>query len=120
MRPLTCAPRGFLDIIRNYGPQALASYYGGSGLEDSMRANAGLFRVFGSPNDMGPGSICNTSSCVFTPMTTYGVTEAVLVKDIGHSEIIFCWGKIQRRIQARCLPIGQSWRRKSGARSWLS
>ena len=26
-------------------------------------------------------------------MTTYGVTEAVLVKDIGHSEIIFCWGK---------------------------
>lgn len=90
---LTCASRGFLDIIRNYGPQALASYYGGSGLEDSMRANAGLFRVFGSPNDMGPGSICNTSSCVFTPMTTYGVTEAVLVKDIGHSEIIFCWGK---------------------------
>lgn len=90
---LTCASRGFLDIIRNYGPQALASYYGGSGLEDSMRANAGLFRVFGSPNDMGPDSICNTSSCVFTPMTTYGVTEAVLVKDIGHSEIIFCWGK---------------------------
>ena len=90
---LTFASRGFLDIIRKHGPQALASYYGGSGLEDSMRENAGLFRVFGSPNDMGPGSICNTSSCVFTPMTTYGVTEAMLVKDIGHSEIIFCWGK---------------------------
>ncbi|MFQ9703829.1 MAG: hypothetical protein ACLR0U_20255 [Enterocloster clostridioformis] len=42
-----------------------------------MRENAGLFRVFGSPNDMGPGSICNTSSLrVYARMTTYGVTES--------------------------------------------
>ncbi|MFQ9703828.1 MAG: hypothetical protein ACLR0U_20250 [Enterocloster clostridioformis] len=30
MRALTFASRGFLDIIRKHGPQALASYYGGA------------------------------------------------------------------------------------------
>lgn len=84
---------GFGKIMEEYGPRALASYHGGSGLEDSMNDNMRFFAHFGSPNDMGPGSICNTSSNLFTPVTTYGIPTPMLRQDIENSEVIFIWGK---------------------------
>lgn len=83
----------FGKIIAEYGPRALASYFGGSGLEDSMNDNTRIFSHFGSPNDMGPGSICNTSSNLLTPVTTYGIPTPMLVQDVAGSEAVFIWGK---------------------------
>lgn len=83
----------FEKIMAEFGPQALASYFGGSGLEDSMGEHSDFFGKFGSPNDMGPGSICNVSSNLMTPVTTYGVTTPMLLQDIPNSKAVFVWGK---------------------------
>lgn len=85
--------RRFGEIMDAYGAKGLASYYGGSGLEDSMCDNTAFFAHFGSPNDMGPGSICNTSSNTITPATTFGVPKSMLASDVENSDTVFIWGK---------------------------
>lgn len=61
----------FERSIGEYGLRALASYFGGSGLEGSVNDNTHIFSHFGSPGDTGPGSICNTSPNLLTPATAY-------------------------------------------------
>lgn len=91
------AADGFLAIKEKYGPNALASYIGGSGREDAtIRCYMGpnsFFAHLGSHNDLSMGSTCNISSNFITPVTTYGVPTPQLLQDINHSEVIFVWGK---------------------------
>ena len=85
-------------IVAQYGPQALASYTGGSLLEESYNTiktrAGGFFANLGSPNDMSASSTCNYSSNVLTPLTTYGIPKnGHILADTENSEIIFIWGK---------------------------
>lgn len=82
------------DCLAKYGPRSLASYQGGSSLEDSLRDfGKKFFHHLGSPNDMSSGSICNISSNVIAPITVMGLTSREIRADIKHSDVIFLWGK---------------------------
>ena len=105
------AADGFRKAAGQYGPQALASYFGQGVLEDAIgKAGEQFFAHLGSPNDMNCGSICNVVSSVIAPVTTVGVPKFYMVQDLEHCDAVFVWGKnpktddgpagIYRRIRA--------------------
>lgn len=102
------AAENFLRIKEKYGAQALVSYVGTSGREESTMyafsgreatvANSrmrkkGFFENIGSPNDMTCGSTCFTAANVLAPVSTCGVQQLDQMPDIENTELIFVWGK---------------------------
>ena len=97
---LDLAASNFLEIKEKYGAQALVSYYGTSGREDSTRigftgegSKLGFFEHLGSPNDMSCGATCFTSANILAPVTTCGVPQPAQGPDLQNTELIFIWGK---------------------------
>lgn len=102
------AAENFLKIKEKHGAQALVSYVGTSGREESTmyafsgrEASAaasrmrkkGFFENLGSPNDMTCGSTCFTAANVLAPVSTCGVPQLFQKADIENTELIFVWGK---------------------------
>jgi anaerobic selenocysteine-containing dehydrogenase len=82
-----------LECKEKYGARSLASYLGGSSLEDSIREFGDkFFQHIRSPNDMSSGSICFVSSRIMAPVTTLGMVGRRIVADIDNSDVIFVWG----------------------------
>ena len=85
------------SIIDRFGAKALASYTGGSLLEESymqiVMMGGGFWRHLGSPNDMMASSTCNFSSNTLVPMTTLGLGRPSMPTDLTESDAVFVWGK---------------------------
>ena len=85
------------SIIDRFGAKALASYTGGSLLEESymqtVMRGGGFWRHLGSPNDMMASSTCNFSSYTLTMQTTFGLSKHAIPTDLSESDAVFIWGK---------------------------
>lgn len=90
---LDYAGRKLRDIIGRDGPDAVATYFGGSAREDCTMMCLEFNRIIGSASGFSCVSTCNFSSNFLTPVTTIGVRTPQLLQDVDNSEIVFVWGK---------------------------
>ncbi len=79
-----------LHLLRNqYGPQSLAIYQGeGTGHQEIKYYMKRFANVFGTPNFMGVGSICNAARTLADTLTFGGVTKP----DIANTQSLILWG----------------------------
>lgn len=80
-------------VMDHWGPDAVASYFGGSAREDCNMMCLAFNRLIGSASGYSCGSTCNFSSNFLTPVTTMGVPTPQLYQDMENSEVVFVWGK---------------------------
>lgn len=80
-------------VMDQYGPDAVASYFGGSAREDCNMRCLSFTRELGSVSGFSCSSTCNFSSNVLTPLSTMGVRTPDLLHDVDHCDIVFLWGK---------------------------
>jgi len=72
-----------------YGPQCLALYHGeGTGHQEIKYYMKRFANVYGTPNFMGVGSICNAARTMADTLTLGGVTKP----DIAHTDFLIIWG----------------------------
>jgi anaerobic selenocysteine-containing dehydrogenase len=79
-----------LHLLRDmYGPQALAIYQGeGIGHQEIKCYMKRFANVYGTPNFMGVGSICNVARTMADTLTFGGVTKP----DIANTRLLIIWG----------------------------
>ena len=79
-----------LHLLRDqYGPQSLAIYQGeGTGHQEIKYYMKRFANVFGTPNFMGVGSICNAARTLADTITFGGVTKP----DIANTNALILWG----------------------------
>ncbi len=76
-------------IREAYGPQSLAIYHGeGVGHQEIKSYMKRFANVYGTPNFMGVGSICNTARTMADTLTLGQVTRP----DIPHTRFLMIWG----------------------------
>ena len=92
-----------LEIKRNFGPEAVMTYIG-RGLFDKGLIEAfappginnfspkSLIFPFGSPNNAGCGSVCNTSYNMLAGIPTFGLPMASTYADYANAKLIMVWG----------------------------
>jgi len=91
------------DIKARYGPQALMTYVGRGGFEQSLidiYAPAGSFLPaannvlfpFGSPNTAGCNSLCYVTQGLLAPIPTVGVAADFTFSDFENTNLIVVWG----------------------------
>lgn len=77
------------DIKDRYGPQSLAIYHGeGIGHQELKYYIKRFANVYGTPNFMSVGSICNAARTMADTLTLGGVTKP----DISNSRFMIFWG----------------------------
>jgi anaerobic selenocysteine-containing dehydrogenase len=83
------AVENLLRLRNQYGPQTVAIYQGeGIGHQEIKYYMKRFANVFGTPNFMGVGSICNFSRTLAETITLGGVTKP----DIANSRFLIIWG----------------------------
>ena len=76
-------------IKNKYGPESLAIYHGeGVGHQEIKYYIKRFANVYGTPNFMGVGSICNASRTLAETLTLGGLTKP----DITKSDFLIVWG----------------------------
>ena len=72
-----------------YGPASLAIYHGeGVGHQEIKYYMKRFANVYGTPNFMGAGSLCNASRTLAETLTFGGLTKP----DITHTRFLMIWG----------------------------
>jgi len=83
------ASKRLLMIRDQHGPQALAIYHGeGVGHQEIKYYMKRLANVYGTPNFMGVGSLCNAARTMADSLTLGGVTKP----DIPNTRLLIIWG----------------------------
>jgi len=91
------------EIKARYGPQALMTYVGRGGFEQSLidiYAPAGSFLPaannvlfpFGSPNTAGCNSLCYVTHGLLAPIPTFGTAADFMFSDFENANLIVVWG----------------------------
>ncbi|MBL7204760.1 MAG: molybdopterin-dependent oxidoreductase [Desulfobacteraceae bacterium] len=76
-------------LRERHGPQSLAIYHGeGTGHQEIKYYMKRFANVYGTPNFMGVGSICNASRTIADTVTLGGVTKP----DIPNTDFLIIWG----------------------------
>jgi len=76
-------------LQEQHGPQSLAIYHGeGTGHQEIKYYMKRFANVYGTPNFMGVGSICNASRTIADTVTLGGVTKP----DIPNTNFLIIWG----------------------------
>jgi len=76
-------------LKEKWGPQALGIYYGeGVGHQEIRYYMKRFANVYGTPNFMSVGSICNASRTLGETLTLGGLTKP----DMAHSRLVLIWG----------------------------
>ena len=76
-------------LKEKWGPQALSIYYGeGVGHQEIRFYMKRFANVYGTPNFMSVGSICNAARTLGEVLTFGGITKP----DMAHSRFIIIWG----------------------------
>ena len=86
---LDFAARELTRIKKQYGPESLAIYHGeGVGHQEIKYYMKRFANVYGTPNFMGVGSLCNASRTLAETLTIGGLTKP----DIPNSRYLIVWG----------------------------
>ena len=76
-------------LKEKWGPQALAIYYGeGVGHQEIRFYMKRFANVYGTPNFMSVGAICNAARTLGETLTLGGITKP----DMAHSRFVMVWG----------------------------
>ncbi|MBI4292859.1 MAG: molybdopterin-dependent oxidoreductase [Betaproteobacteria bacterium] len=92
-----------LKIKADVGPEAVMTYVGRGGFDNSLidpfappginsSSAKSLLFPFGSPNNAGANSICNTSYTVTAGIPTFGISLAATHPDFADAKLIVVWG----------------------------
>jgi anaerobic selenocysteine-containing dehydrogenase len=96
-----------------YGPQSLAIYQGeGVGHQEIKYYVKRFANVYGTPNFMGVGSICNVARTMADTLTFGGVTKP----DIANTNLLIIWGANPFASNEPFLPKEISQLKKRGAK----
>jgi len=90
------------NIVKKYGPEAMAIYSGRGGFEQSLldlfttggqdTICSNFLFPLGSPNTFSCSSLCNNSHRVLAPVATFGASYDRLFPDFERSDQIVVWG----------------------------
>ncbi|MBI2315863.1 MAG: molybdopterin-dependent oxidoreductase [Betaproteobacteria bacterium] len=92
-----------LEIKRTTGPEAVMTYIGrglfDKGLFEAFAppgvtnvSSKSLIFPFGSPNNAGCGSVCQTAYGVLAALSTFGFAMEATYPDFGNARLIVIWG----------------------------
>jgi anaerobic selenocysteine-containing dehydrogenase len=88
-KALDFTAKKLLHLKDRYGPQSLAIYHGeGTGHQEIKYFMKRFANVFGTPNFMGVGSICNAARTMGEELTYGGVTKP----DVSNTRFMLVWG----------------------------
>jgi len=93
----------FQKIKKEYGAQAVMSYFGRGSFDNNltelfgargmpMQGVSGFLFPFGSPNCTGCSSVCYVSYGVFASLSTLGVLMQSTFADFKNTDLIVLWG----------------------------
>ena len=86
---LTFAAENLLRLKERYGPQCLAIYQGeGVGHQEIKSYMKRFANVYGTPNFMSVGSICNAARTLAEKLTFGGLTKP----DVPNTRLLIVWG----------------------------
>jgi anaerobic selenocysteine-containing dehydrogenase len=86
---LRFAARNLHDLRDHYGPQSVAIYHGeGTGHQEIKFFMKRFANVFGTPNFMGVGSVCNAARTLGEEITYGGFTRP----EVSNTRFIILWG----------------------------
>jgi len=78
-----------LSLRERYGAEALAVYHGeGVGHQEIKAYMKRFANVYGTPNFMGVGSLCNAARTLAESLTFGGLTKP----DVPHTQFLMVWG----------------------------
>jgi len=87
------------QMKRQYGPEAVMSYFGRGNFDTSLvdvfgtrGGNVGALLPFGTPNVSSVASICYVSYGVFAPITTIGAEMRLTYSDFANANLVVVWG----------------------------
>ena len=93
----------FQKIKREYGPEAVMSYFGRGSFDNNLTdffaargmpcdGVSGFLFPFGSPNGTGCSSVCYVSYGIFAPLSTMGVRMELTYADFDRTDLVVLWG----------------------------
>jgi len=83
------AAEKLLLLSKRYGPECLAIYHGeGVGHQEVKSYMKRFANIYGTPNFMGVGSLCNASRTLAETLTFGGLTKP----DVPHTRFLIIWG----------------------------
>ena len=92
----------FQKIKREYGPEAVMSYFGRGSFDNNLTdffaargmpcdGVSGFLFPFGSPNGTGCSSVCYVSYGIFAPLSTMGVRMELTYADFDRTDLVVLW-----------------------------
>lgn len=93
----------FQKIKREYGPEAVMSYFGRGSFDNNLTdffaargmpcdGVSGFLFPFGSPNGTGCSSVCYVSYGIFAPLSTIGARMELTYADFDRTDLVVLWG----------------------------
>ena len=94
---------GFQKIKREYGAEAVMSYFGRGSFDNNLtdlfgargmpcQGVSGFLFPFGSPNGTGCSSVCYVSYGIFAPLSTIGAQMESTFADFNNTDLVLLWG----------------------------
>jgi anaerobic selenocysteine-containing dehydrogenase len=93
----------FQKIKREYGAEAVMSYFGRGSFDNNLtdlfgargmpcQGVSGFLFPFGSPNGTGCSSVCYVSYGIFASLSTIGAQMETTFADFGSTDLVVLWG----------------------------
>jgi len=89
----------FNKIKKEYGAEAVMSYFGRGSFDTNLGEVFGLFRgtsgflfPFGSPNGSGCSAVCYVSYGLFASTSTIGTSMHLIYPDFSNTDLVVIWG----------------------------
>lgn len=93
----------FQAIKKEYGAQAVMSYFGRGSFEANLgdvfgvpglntQGTSGFLFPFGSPNNTGVAAVCFVSYGIFSSITTIGAPMRAIYADFENTDLVVIWG----------------------------
>jgi anaerobic selenocysteine-containing dehydrogenase len=93
----------FQKIKREYGAEAVMSYFGRGSFDNNLtdlfgargmpcQGVSGFLFPFGSPNGTGCSSVCYVSYGIFAPLSTIGTQMGATFADFDSTDLVVLWG----------------------------
>jgi len=93
----------FQKIKRQYGAEAVMSYFGRGSFDNNLtdlfgapgmpvQGVSGFLFPFGSPNGTGCSSVCYVSYGIFAPLSTIGTQMELTYADFDNTDLVVLWG----------------------------
>jgi len=95
--------QGFQKIKKEYGAEAVMSYFGRGSFDNNLpemfgargmpcQGVSGFLFPFGSPNGSGCSAVCYVSYGIFASLSTLGIQMETTFADFENTDLILLWG----------------------------